>query len=117
MPARFVRGDIVQVNLDPTVGHEMAKSRPCVVVQNDIGNRYSATTIVAVVTSAENVKKLYPFHVLIPKGLGGLAKPSVVKCDQIRTVDERRCGRIYGHLPSRIIGEIDGALKVSLALT
>src|SRR6266849_7454546 len=98
MPGKCVRGSVISVNLDPTVGHEQAKTRPCVVIQNDVGNQYSPTTIVAVITGAENVKKAFPVNVPIPNGEGGLTKESVVLCAQIRTIDEVRLGRIYGQL-------------------
>ncbi len=85
MPGKCARGAILEINLDPTVGHGIKKSRPCVVIQNDIGNKYSPLTIVAAIAGAEHVKQLDPVHVLVPKGDGGLLKDSVVLCNQIRT--------------------------------
>jgi mRNA interferase MazF len=107
---------VVQVRLDPVVGHETAKSRPCVVIQNDVGNAASPTTIVAAITGAEHIRKLYPFHVFVPAGEGGLSKDSVIKCDQLRTVDEARLGQVYGHLGPATMERVDDALRVSLAL-
>jgi mRNA interferase MazF len=107
---------VLDVNLDPTLGHEQAKIRPCVVIQNDIGNKYSPVTIVAVITGAENVPKLYPGNVLVHKGEGGLSKDSVVLCNQIRTVDEVRFGKAHGQFSLAVMKRIDHALKISLQL-
>ena len=116
MPGKCVRGTVLQVSLDPVVGHETGKMRPCVVIQNDIGNAFSPVTIVAVITGAENVLKLYPVNVKVNKGEGGLTKDSVVLCNQIKTVDERRFGKIYGKFSDVIMRKVDQALRISLAL-
>jgi len=116
MPGKCVRGAVVEVNLDPVVGHETAKRRPCVVIQNDIGNAASHLTIVAVITGAENVRRLYPVNVGVSKGDGGLTKDSVVLCNQLRTVDELRFGRILGKLSDATMQRVDQALRISLAL-
>jgi mRNA interferase MazF len=116
MPGKCVRGDILDITLDPTVGHEIKKTRPCLVVQNDIGNRFSAMTIVVPVEGAEHVAKVYPITVLIPKGEGGLTKDSVALCNQIRSVDETRFGKTRGHVSPGTMGKIDHALKISLGL-
>ena len=116
MPGKCVRGSVLDINLYPSVGHEQRKRRPCVVIQNDIGNKNAPTTIVAVITGAENIKRPYPVNVPIPPGEGGLAKPSVVLCSQIRTVDELRFGKIYGRLSAATMKQIDAALRISLQL-
>ena len=116
MPGKCVRGTVLDINLDPTLGHEQFKTRPCVVVQNDIGNKNASTTIVAVITGAENIKRPYPVNVPIPVGEGGLQKPSVVLCSQIRTVDEMRFEKIYGQLSASTMKQIDVALRISLQL-
>ncbi len=116
MPGKVVRGTVLDIQLDPTVGHETAKTRPCVVIQNDIGNAHSPVTIVAVITGAENVRKLYPVNVRVPQGEGGLTKDSVILCDQIRSVDERRFGTIHGVLTDATMKNVDAALKISLGL-
>lgn len=116
MPGKCVRGMVIVVNLDPTVGHEIRKARPCVVIQNDIGNANSHLTIVAPIEGAENRTKLYPVNVRLSKGEGGLAKESVVLCEQIRTVDERRFAEVWGKLSEESMRKIDEALRVSLAL-
>jgi len=116
MPGKCVRGNVVVINLDPTVGHEIRKTRPCVVIQNDVGNAYSPVVIVAAIEGAENVKKPYPVNVLISAGDGGLAKDSIVLCNQIRTVDETRIVRILGKLSSGSMAQVDEALKLSLSI-
>lgn len=116
MAGKCVRGTVLEVNLDPSVGREIAKKRPCVVIQNDTGNRYSDITIVAAITGAENVSKIYPICVFVPKGEGGLEKDSVVLCNQIRTVDESRFGKILGSLQASTMERVGEALKISLAL-
>lgn len=116
MPGRCLRGAVIEVDLNPVVGHEQAKIRPCVVVQNDISNARSHTTIVAPITGAEHVRKLSPTQVAVPAGEAGLIKNSVVMCEQIRTVDERRIVRGIGHLPTCYLPKLDRALKVSLGL-
>ena len=116
MPGKCVRGDILDITLDLTIGHEIKKTRPCLVVQNDIGNRFSAMTIVVPLEGAEHVAKVYPIAVLIPKGEGGLAKDSVALCNQIRSVDETRFGKTRGHVSAGTMTKIDQALKISLGL-
>ena len=76
MPGKVVRGMIVDVRLDPTLGREIRKKRPCVVIQNDIGNKYSPLVIVAAITGAEHIRRAPPIWVSVPKGEGGLDKDS-----------------------------------------
>jgi len=116
MPGRCTRGTILQINLDPTIGHEIKKSRPCLVVQNDIGNKYSPMTVVVPIEGAEHVRKIYPVNVLIPKGDGGLEKDSVALCNQIRCVDEARFGKTYGVVSPGVMKKIEEAIKISLDL-
>jgi mRNA interferase MazF len=117
MPGRVTRGVVVDVNLDSTVGHEIKKRRRCVVIQNDVGNQYSSTTIVAPIWGAEHLKgKPYPVMVFVEAGDGGTVKESYVLCNQIRTVDETRLGTVYGKLKPETMKRVDGALKISLGL-
>ena len=116
MPGTCARGSVLEVNLDPSIGSEAKKTRPCVVIQNDIGNRYSPITIVAAITGAENVPTKYPVDVPVPRGEGGLSKASVVQCNQIRSVDEARFVRTLGRLSPATMEKIDQALRISLAL-
>ena len=82
------RGGIWLVNLDPTIGHEIKKSRPGLIIQNDLGNRYSPITIIAPITS-QNIDKIYPIEVLLTKENSGLKKDSKVLFNQIRAIDKR----------------------------
>jgi len=116
MPGRVTRGMIVEVNLDPTIGHEIQKKRPCVVIQNDIGNQNSVLTIIAALTGAEHVRRPLPIWVFVPTGEGGIEKDSYVLCNQIRFVDEKRLGKIYGQLSRATMEKVDQALRISLAL-
>src|SRR5271168_4656556 len=116
MPGKCVRGAIFEVNLDPVVGSEANKTRPCVVIQNDVGNRFSPIVIVAAITGAENVPRQYPVDVPVAKGEGGLTKDSVVQCNQIRSVDEARIVKTLGQLRPTSMAKVDKALKISLAL-
>jgi mRNA interferase MazF len=116
MPGKCVRGEIVEVNLDPAIGSEPKKTRPCLVIQNDLGNRYSPVTIVVVITGAENVPRRYPVDVPIQRGEGGLTKDSVIQCNLIRSVDEQRLLRSLGHVSPQIMEEVATALRISLRL-
>ena len=109
------RGEIWLVNLDPTVGHEIKKARPAVIIQNDIGNRYSPITIIAPVTS-QNTEKIYPIEVLLTKQNAGLEKDSKVLLNQIRAVDKRRLLKKIGLVDSETMEKIDEAIKISLGL-
>jgi mRNA interferase MazF len=111
------RGDVIDIRLDPVLGHEMGKTRPAVVVQNDIGNRYSPLVIVAPIRGAEHIKKTYPVIVQVDKGVGGLEKKSVVQCDQLKSLDKSRIQSKRGHFDDNIMEKVDVALKISLALS
>ncbi len=111
-----LRGDVVRVRLDPTEGSEMqGQYRPCVVVQNDIGNQHSPTTIIVPLTDAKD-KQAYPFQVLVQRGKGGLTKNSIAKGEQIRVIDRKRITSKMGSLSIDIMEEIDEALHASLQL-
>ncbi len=110
------RGMVVEVSLDPVVGHEQGKSRPCVVIQNDVGNRFSSTTIVVPLTAASHIKTPSPIYVPVKKGDGGASKDSFALCDQIRTVDQQRFRSVYGSLSPETMIAIDAALLISLGL-
>lgn len=111
------RGDVVDINLEPTLGSEIGKVRPGVVVQNNRGNQFSPITIIAAITGAEHIRAPLPVMVFIPAGQGGLMKDSYVDCGQIRSVDkESRIVKKRGTLDEAAMAEIDRALKISLAL-
>lgn len=116
MDIEIIRGDLVYVNLEPIIGSETGRKRPCVIIQNNIGNKYSPVTIVAIITSQKEISKKYPVDVWIDKGAGELNYASIVQCDQIRTIDKRRIIKKIGHLSDSVIQEIDEAIKISLEL-
>jgi mRNA interferase MazF len=116
MIGKPLRGMLVEVSLDPVVGHEQGRSRPCVVVQNDVGNRFSSTTIVVPLTAATHIKSPSPIYVMVKKGDGGVTKDSYALCDQIRTVDQQRFRALYGTLSPETMAGIDSALLISLGL-
>jgi mRNA interferase MazF len=109
------RGDVVIVRLDPAEGNEMRKTRPAVVVQNDVGNRNAATTIVAPATGTHVG---YPFEVFVSADGSPFRKDSSVRLDQIRVVSkDERIHSVIGSLDPETMSEIDDALKLSLGLT
>ena len=110
------RGDVWLVNLDPTIGHEIRKSRPAVIIQNDIGNKYSPITIIAPITS-QKIDKVYPFEVLITKNVTGLEKNSKILLNHIRAIDKKRLLKRLGMVGSEeTLTKIDEAIKISLGL-
>jgi len=109
------RGETYLAALDPVIGKEIAKTRPVVVVSNDINNEYSGTVTVFPITSA-SMGKVYPFEVFLPKGSGRLPKDSKVKADQIRTLDKRRLVKRIGKLEHTLMEAIESAIKIHLGL-
>jgi len=109
------RGEIYLADLDPVRGHEQAGTRPVLIIQNDIGNRYSSTTIVAAITSRISKKRL-PVHVEISAQETGLPRDSVVLLEQIRTLDKERLIKRMGRLPPDKMEEVNIALHKSLDL-
>ena len=109
------RGGIYLANLDPVIGREISKTRPVIVVSNNMNNRFSGTVTVLPITSA-NLKKIYPFEALVKKGIGNLPKDSKVKADQIRTLDKQRMIKQFGILPDSEINQIDKAIMIHLSL-
>lgn len=108
------RGEIYWANLDPVQGSEIAKTRPVLVVSNDINNQYAATITVLPVTS--NTEKVYPYEVRISHAESGLKNDSKIKANQIRTVDKGRIGKKLGALSKEKMREVDGAMKIHLNL-
>jgi mRNA interferase MazF len=107
------RGEIWMVNFSPGRGSEQRGARPALVIQNDIGNRHAATTIVAAITTT--IKK-YPVTVVIPRGEGGLKETSMVNLAQILTIDKDRLMKRIGFLDEERMEEIDDAIEVSLRI-
>ena len=99
--------------LDPVVGSEQGGRRPVLIVQNDRGNRYSPTVIVVPLTGSER-KPALPTHVYLPAGAAGLRKPSVVLCEQVRTLEKSRLTRYLGRLSDCAMARIDQALERSI---
>ncbi|MBN1663570.1 MAG: type II toxin-antitoxin system PemK/MazF family toxin [Deltaproteobacteria bacterium] len=109
------RGNIYLAVLDPTVGREISKTRPVVVVSNDQNNIYAGTVSILPVTS-KNTEKIYPFEMYLPKGTANLPKNSKVKADQIRTIDKSRLVQFVGELDEKEMMQIDKAISIHLAL-
>ena len=109
------RGQVYLVSFDPTVGKEIRKTRPAVILQNDVANRWSPITIVAAVTS-QFEEPLYPTEVRVKASEGGLSADSVVLLNQIRSIDKRRLVRRLGVLKQDTMVQVDRAVMVSLGL-
>lgn len=109
------RGDIFYADLSPVVGSEQGGLRPVLIVQNDVGNRYSPTVIAAAITSKTSKTHL-PTHIDIQATQVGLAKDSVVLLEQIRTIDKQRLKEKMGHLDESAMNEINSAIAVSFGL-
>jgi len=109
------RGDIYYADLSPVVGSEQGGVRPVLIVQNDIGNRYSPTVIAAAITSQREKAKL-PTHIEVRGETCGLAKNSVVLLEQIRTIDKRRLKEHMGTLDDNSMNLINRALSISFGL-
>jgi mRNA interferase MazF len=109
------RGEIYLVALDPASGSEIRKTRPAVIVQNDIANASSPVTIVAAITSRVT-ESFYPTEVPIKPGESGLMVDSLVLCNQLRTIDKGRILKRMGRLHPDKLNAVDRALKFSLGL-
>ena len=111
----YRRGDVYLANLDPYIGSEQGGTRPVVVLQNDVGNRYAPTLIVATVTSRTEKKRYQPTHVLIAHNTA-FEKPSVVQLEQIFTIDKSRIQRFLGQTTRNEMRRIEEALMNSLEI-
>ncbi|MDE7440159.1 MAG: type II toxin-antitoxin system PemK/MazF family toxin [Clostridia bacterium] len=107
------RGELYYADLSPVVGSEQGGVRPVLVVQNDVGNKYSPTVIAAAVTSKINKAKL-PTHIELPSNMYGLQKDSVILLEQIRTLDKRRLKERIGELSETTMSRVDNAILISL---
>lgn len=109
------RGEIYYANLSPTVGSEMDKRRPVLIVSNDTNNRSATTITILPITS--NITRIYPFEVLLNSEDSGLSKPSKVQAQQIRTISKQRIeGEPVGTLSEELMKLVDAALKLHLGL-
>ena len=109
------RGDIYYADLSPVVGSEQGGLRPVLIIQNDVGNRYSPTVIAAAITSRMGKTRL-PTHIDIYAERAGLAKDSVILLEQIRTLDKRRLKEKIGHLDADEMARVDKGLRIQLCL-
>ena len=114
MMASIKRQDVFLVNFDPTVGAEAKKTRPALVVSNNINNAHSPIVSISPITS--NVTRVYSFEVEVSAGIGGLKARSKVMVNQTRAVDKVRLIKRLGNLPDKIMEEIDNALKLHFSL-
>lgn len=109
------RGDIYYADLSPVVGSEQGGLRPVLIIQNDVGNRYSPTVIAAAITSRMGKTRL-PTHIDIYADKVGLSKDSVILLEQIRTLDKQRLKEKMGHLDDGLMSEVNNAIAVSFGL-
>jgi len=113
---RVLRGEIYLCSFDPTIGHEIRKTRPALVIQNDIGNRYSSLTIVAAITSTISPVP-HPVEIVVEPDAGnGLGVRSSIRLDQVRTVDRQRLIRRLGRVGTATLAEVDRAIRFSLGV-
>ena len=111
----YKRGDVWLANLDPVTGSEQGRTRPVIIIQNDIANEYSPVVIIAAMTTTVGSQK-YPTEVHVSAPEGGLQRDSVILLNQIRTIDKRRLIERWGRLSPKTMKKLDEALKISLAL-
>jgi mRNA interferase MazF len=109
------RGDIFYADLSPVIGSEQGGVRPVLIVQNDIGNKYSPTVIIAAITSQINKAKL-PTHIEISSAEYGLNKDSVILLEQIRTIDKKRLKEKIGHISDDLMEKVNEGLSISFGL-
>jgi mRNA interferase MazF len=107
------RGDIYYADLSPVVGSEQGGLRPVLIIQNDVGNRYSPTVIAAAITSRLSKTRL-PTHIDVFADRVGLVKDSVILLEQVRTLDKRRLKEKMGHLDDSIMARVNRAIAVSV---
>ncbi|WP_319423236.1 type II toxin-antitoxin system PemK/MazF family toxin [Pleurocapsa sp. FMAR1] len=109
------RSEVYLVNFDPTIGSEIRKTRPALILQNDIGNEFSPITIVAAITSQYD-DNLYPTEVFIEPPEGGLSNNSVVLLNQIRSIDKKRLIKRLGKLTLTSMKQVERAIQISFEL-
>ena len=109
------RGDIILVDLEPVKGSEQGGIRPCLIIQNDKGNKYSPLTIIAPLTSKDFTKE-FPTNVFVSREESGLDKDSTILLNQIKTIDKSRIMKKISSLNSFLMNKVDLAIKISLGL-
>lgn len=115
----MLRGEICMVDLDPTRGSEANKQRPAVIVSNDGANamaRRLGRGVITVVPVTSNVRRVYPFQVLLPANQTGLPRDSKAQAEQVRSISVERVGVRVGHVPAALVSELDDALRLHLDL-
>lgn len=112
--SRILKGEIYLANLSPTVGSEISKTRPVLIVSNDVNNQYAATVSIVPITSTTS--KIYPFEVFLPKDEGSLINDSKAKCNQIRTIDKQRIEKRFGTVSESKLTEIEDAILTHLGI-
>lgn len=117
MNSPVLRGDVFMANLDPSEGSEQGGTRPVVVVSRDAINKFSPVVVIASITNAANKKKIYPSHVKVPAGMGGLSIDSIVICEQVRAINKTRLQRQLGKFDKATMTSIEAALKITLDLS
>ena len=109
------RGDIYYADLSPVIGSEQGGIRPVLVVQNDVGNKYSPTVIAAAIISQINKAKL-PTHIEVNAQMYGLSKDSVILLEQVRTIDKKRLKEKIGRLDDELMNKVNEAISISFGL-
>lgn len=115
MSLSIKRGDMYYADLSPVVGSEQGGVRPVLIVQNDVGNKYSPTVIAVAITSQINKSKL-PTHIELNSQSYGLSKDSVILAEQIRTIDKTRLKERIGHIDDSLMNKVNEALGVSFGI-
>ena len=110
--SQILKGEIYLAELSPTVGSEISKKRPVLIVSNDINNQFADTVSIVPITSTTS--KIYPFEVFLPKGEGNLINDSKAKCNQIRTIDKQRIQKRFGKISTEKLKEIEKAILIHL---
>ena len=110
------RGDMFYADLSPVIGSEQGGIRPVLIIQNDVGNKYSPTVIAAAITSQQFKTKL-PTHISVDAAVCGLSKDSVILLEQIRTIDKKRLHEKIGHLDLELMSTVNDALAISFGLS
>ncbi len=108
------RDNVFLAALDPAIGNEINKTRPVIIISNDINNTYSNTVTIIPLTS--NTIKIYPFEIFIKSGVANLPKDSKARTDQIRTIDKSRLVKEIGNLPATMLSNLENAIKIHLGL-
>lgn len=108
--SQILKGEIYLADLNPTVGSEISKIRPVLIVSNDINNQYAAAVTIVPITST--TEKIYPFEIFLPKGEGSLTNKSKAKANQIRTIDKLRLKKQFGRINEETLRKIEKAILI-----